>query len=291
MNAVVGVRADVAVNCCCAVHGELYGAGPARDLHVKLLSGADGALLGQRQFPGEGQPGNLHEVELEPLADLDGDGVGEVMMNVPRAAWSGPVVRVLSGSSLETLHQWTLPDHVSAGLPGDVIADWDGDGNSDLIVGDPERGATGWVTILPGERDVGTLSCGPAVPNSTGRPARLRVAGSSSAAANELYLLGFDLPPNQWVLPLAAPATGSVPNIGGGAGTLCLGGTIRRLKDHITRADEAGGFSAALDLSTWHPNPPSPISPGETWYFQLWYRDPAAGTSSNLSDATEVTFD
>jgi hypothetical protein len=272
-------------------NGELVDGGPARDLRVQVLAGADGAQLHSREFPGEGHAANLHEVELETVADLDGDGREDLMMSVPRAPWGGPVVRVLSGADLETLHQWALVDQVSTGLPSAVLADWDADGNPELIVGDPARGATGWVTVLPSERSVGTLSCGPAVANSTGRPARLRVAGSGTAAANDIYLLGFDLPPNQWVLPLAAPATGSVPHIGGGAGTLCLGGTIRRLNAHATRTDPAGGYLARLDLSEWHSSPPAPMMAGETWYFQLWYRDPAAGTSSNLSDATEVIFD
>ena len=36
---------------------------------------------------------------------------------------------------------------------------------------------------------------------------------------------------------------------------------------------------------------PGKIDPGSTWYFQFWYRDPAAGMAGfNLSDAVAIEF-
>jgi hypothetical protein len=33
------------------------------------------------------------------------------------------------------------------------------------------------------------------------------------------------------------------------------------------------------------------VAPGSTWYFQAWFRDPAAGGAAfNLSDGLAVTF-
>jgi hypothetical protein len=44
------------------------------------------------------------------------------------------------------------------------------------------------------------------------------------------------------------------------------------------------GFDVPFNL----PNPPGGmISVGDTWYFQLWYRD---GVASNFSDGVSVTF-
>ena len=37
--------------------------------------------------------------------------------------------------------------------------------------------------------------------------------------------------------------------------------------------------------------PPGKILPGETWHFQAWFRDPAAGGAFfDLSNALSVTF-
>lgn len=260
-----------------------------RALRVNVMSSTDGSLMYRRTFPAEGYLGLQNEVELESLGDLNGDGVAEIAMFVPLAANGGAVARILSGADLATLHQWTDPQHTSSILPGAIAGDFNGDGTQDLIIGDPDRGSRGWITILPGESSVGTQSCDAAVANSTGSPASLRVVGSPEATSNDLELLGLQLPSDQWVLPLAAPQTGFVPQVGGGAGTLCLGGSIRRLNNSLNRADGIGSFSAVLDLSTWHGG--SSIVAGETWYYQLWYRDPAGGTTSNLSDATGVTFE
>ena len=52
----------------------------------------------------------------------------------------------------------------------------------------------------------------------------------------------------------------------------------------------AGGSAtgSGFDVPAVLPNPPGGvITSGQTWHFQLWYRD---GTASNFSDALSVTF-
>jgi hypothetical protein len=49
-----------------------------------------------------------------------------------------------------------------------------------------------------------------------------------------------------------------------------------------------GSVQQALDFTL---APASDIAVGTTWYFQLWYQDPAAGGAGfNLSDGLSVTF-
>ena len=76
-----------------------------------------------------------------------------------------------------------------------------------------------------------------------------------------------------------------------GDGVRCVKTPIYRLKPPIART-ASGLVLRALDFGL----PPlnagaSQISAGQTWRFQFWYRDPAAGGSGfNLTDGLEVTF-
>ena len=54
------------------------------------------------------------------------------------------------------------------------------------------------------------------------------------------------------------------------------------------QVDLLGFTSRALDLSS-PLGSGGAVAPGETWGFQLWYRDSTPG-GANLSDAIEVTF-
>lgn len=135
---------------------------------------------------------------------------------------------------------------------------------------------------------ISTSYCGPAVANSTGRSARLFVLGSRIVEENAVFLRGVDLPPGQAVLPITSLDAGSTPMVGGTAGTLCLGGDIGRFP--IQASDGGGLFETRADPRAL------PTSTGvayalfgETWRFQLWFRDPAGG-GANLTDGASVTF-
>jgi hypothetical protein len=55
----------------------------------------------------------------------------------------------------------------------------------------------------------------------------------------------------------------------------------------------SGSFQLQLDLTTT-PTPTGSVSvaAGESWSFQAWHRDSAAGVAtSNFTDATVVTFE
>jgi hypothetical protein len=73
-----------------------------------------------------------------------------------------------------------------------------------------------------------------------------------------------------------------------GDGLRCVAGPFCRLP--VTSFDTTGAASFALDVDA-PPDPSCRITAGDTWFFQLWYRDPAAGGSGfNLSDGLRVGF-
>ncbi|MEO0662484.1 MAG: hypothetical protein AAFZ87_13190, partial [Planctomycetota bacterium] len=84
-----------------------------------------------------------------------------------------------------------------------------------------------------------------------------------------------------------------VPMAGGSSGTLCLGGAIGRFPAIVPPADVNGTYALRLYTNAL-PQPASevPALAGETWIFQVWYRD-FFGTSagSNFSDAVRWTFE
>ena len=276
-------------------------AGSARTLRVHTMSGATGAFLGHRDFPGEAFPGTQHEPELEPAGDIDHDGVRDFVLVVSRSGvHGGAEVRLLSGATLATLHTWSVALNnglsTSGPLSATELGDFDLDGSPELIVGRSDVGTGGRVFVLPTRRSVGVDTCAAAVVNSTGRIADLRLVGSLEVALNALQLVGNDLPAAVWVLPVVGDVDVSVPMAGGSTGTLCVGGDVRRLGNALTRADAGGASFVPLDLAAWHPAPgaggPTPVLPGETWHFQLWFRDAGtAGATSNFSDAVRATFE
>ena len=61
---------------------------------------------------------------------------------------------------------------------------------------------------------------------------------------------------------------------------------------HDIKDTGAGGaVSIQLDLTnTPTPGGPVAIQPGETWRFQLWFRDKNPGKTTNFTDGVSITF-
>ena len=145
------------------------------------------------------------------------------------------------------------------------------------------------------------LFCSPANPNSTGNPVTL--ASSDQSGAGVYHLEAEGGPFDQFGIFLVAAA--NIPSgIPVSDGLLCLSAPIGRYTttagpglNSIGRFDAAGvlvnlfGTSTTgtgFDVPTTLPSPPGGvITTGETWFFQLWYRD---GATSNISDGIRRTF-
>ncbi|MDA1266898.1 MAG: hypothetical protein O2816_17595 [Planctomycetota bacterium] len=136
----------------------------------------------------------------------------------------------------------------------------------------------------------GQVYCSPAEPNSTGVPARLRAEACGGLDNGHLGLGGADLPLNQFGYFLTSPAQAFVIGPGGSAGNLCLGSPIGRFIGFVAKPDELGRMALQVDVTALPLAPPHAIRPGETWNFQLWYRDLNPTATSNFTNAVSVTF-
>lgn len=126
--------------------------------------------------------------------------------------------------------------------------------------------------------------------NSTGSGALLSASGSTRASLDDLVLSLSGAPPTQ--NGLVAMATNS-PNLPFGDGRLCLGGpNVCRLGVQNTGAGGSFQLGPGIVASTQTLAASCRIEFGQTWIFQVWFRDPAGPCSSgfNLSNALSVIF-
>ncbi len=128
-------------------------------------------------------------------------------------------------------------------------------------------------------------------PNSTGFPATLHWSGTPSVTSGGFTLLAQSAVPNQFGLFYYGPVQAQASF---GHGYRCVGagllGTFRLFP--AIQCDSFGDGQRTLD---WGSSPvgsgPGEIRPGDTWNFQFWYRDPAAGSPGfNLTAALAVRF-
>ena len=126
-------------------------------------------------------------------------------------------------------------------------------------------------------------------PNSAGGGARMFGFGSTSVAANDLQLATVAAVAGQFGLFYYGSEKTEDPF---GDGFRCVSGSIARILPPL-RANLFGDVSLLVD-NTLPPFDSGPwaLSPGSTWHFQYWYRDPAGagGHGFNLSDALRITF-
>ncbi|MEZ6016694.1 MAG: LamG domain-containing protein [Planctomycetota bacterium] len=149
-------------------------------------------------------------------------------------------------------------------------------------------------STIGGNNGIGSAYCSPAVANSTGQPAAIRVDGSVAASANNVTLTASALPLNAFGFFLTSRTQGAVVMPGGSQGTLCLSGSIGRYvgAGQIKNSGALGEFSLALNLA----QVPTPtgfvaVQAGDTWNYQAWYRDSIGGVAtSNFTNGRSVLF-
>ncbi|MFT6109666.1 MAG: hypothetical protein ACJA2W_002588 [Planctomycetota bacterium] len=172
-----------------------------------------------------------------------------------------------------------------------TLHDVNGDGDLDVLVSASSQGRVGWFEN-PTIGELGSPECSPAVTNSTGLSAALRVIGSGPTALDPLGLQALNLPAGSTTLFLGSRQGGLVVGPGGSLGTLCLGGMIGRFAapGQVATASASGFASLSIHLQNL-PQPTGSVAAmaGETWRFQAWYRDLAMGaTASNFTDAVAI---
>lgn len=125
--------------------------------------------------------------------------------------------------------------------------------------------------------------------NSTGLAASLSAGGSPEVAADNLVLRVGELPVGKVGYFLLSDGQANVPGFGGSQGVLCLAAPILRLADDVLTIDGAGEVSLSIDYGDLPGN--TTIAAGETWNFQLWYRDVNPGQTSNTSNGLAILFE
>ena len=128
----------------------------------------------------------------------------------------------------------------------------------------------------------------PSAGNSTGVGSLISFSGSQDIPTNTFTLLAAECPPGEMGLFFYGPSEVNVPFFNG---FRCVGGPFFRIYPPNQIAGN-GQASHHVDFNTPPMNSGAgAITPGSTWYFQFWFRDPAAGASGvNLSDGLESTF-
>ncbi len=120
-------------------------------------------------------------------------------------------------------------------------------------------------------------------PNSSGETGRIDWGGSLSISDNNFFLTATGLPPGHPGYFFFGTTRVQVPF---GNGFRCIGGDVTRYR----KIDIAvtGGTSQQFDFTL---PPLDQIVPGVQYYFQLYYRDAAAGAAGfNTTDALCVAF-
>ena len=119
-------------------------------------------------------------------------------------------------------------------------------------------------------------------PNSVGPGSIMGYTGTPNISTNDFVLIATGVPPNSSGLFYYGTNAVQQPF---GNGVRCVGGTVYRTP--ILVADFLGDAQLPLNYGSL----PAPISAGQLWRFQYWYRNPAGGGAGfNLSDGLEVTF-
>ncbi|MEM8709486.1 MAG: vanadium-dependent haloperoxidase [Planctomycetota bacterium] len=138
----------------------------------------------------------------------------------------------------------------------------------------------------------GLSYCTPGIPNSTGMPARLKLLGTDSAAANDLKVSATQLPANSFGVFLVSRTQGLTYPAPNSQGRLCLSGSLGwMVGGSIMNSGPSGTLFGSVDLNAL-PQPGGAVAaqPGETWNFQAWHRDANPTSTSNLTDAVAVTI-
>ncbi len=131
------------------------------------------------------------------------------------------------------------------------------------------------------ELTLGTPFCF-AFQNSSGEAARMSASGSTTVGQGVLQLSAQEVP---------AGVNGLIAMSLDGSGAIPFGDSVLCLKSPIIRLPVASSVGGVLDTTIDWTGTAAAIHPGQTWFFQTWYRDPAAGLSGfGVSEGLRIEF-
>ncbi len=138
---------------------------------------------------------------------------------------------------------------------------------------------------------LGDRLCAPAVKNSTGYAASLVARGSVFASVGDLTLEVAFMPRFSFAYALASRNSGFSAGPGGSQGNICLSGQVGRMVDVFQQSGTDGRITIPVNLSAV-PQPLGAVAAvaGDTWWFQVWYRDANPNVTSNFTDAIGIQF-
>ena len=263
-----------------------------------FLGSPSGLLAAPSWKAGSDQASAYHGSSVSGAGDVDGDGLDDVIVGASgfdHPESSEGRAFLYRGMAFLDCNANGVDDLVDVGtgtshdcndnlVPDECEADCDGDGRPDDCEPDEDGDGT------PDDCELGTSYCGPAVPNSSGRSGVMDARGSARVADNALVLTASDLPLHQFGYFLVSRTQGFVSNPGGSQGNLCLGGTIGRYAQDVASTDRAAVLTLGIDLTQLPPPIGQAVLPGETWSFQLWFRDKNPSSTSNFTDGLSIVF-
>ena len=180
--------------------------------------------------------------------------------------------------------------------PGDRFGQYIQADRSRLVVAapqaDPHGDKSGAAYLFCLHRPLGETFCGPANLNSTGLPAKVGSRGALEVGCGDFEVGGHQLPPEVPCVALVSAGEDFAAMVWGGNGNLCLAKPLGAFLGGMTPATAAGRVALPLDLLRPLPKPlGNTVRAGETWRFQVWYRDWQSGPTSNLTEGLRVTFE
>lgn len=217
------------------------------------------------------------------LADMDGDGDLDAAATNQVSGTISVLVGAGGGFTPGPILALGNPDEMAA-------ADLNGDGLPELAAG--QRQAAGVTIFRNTTVRTGSIASYCLVnANSTGLEALLGATGAPSLAQNAITLSATQLPVDTFGMFVVSGTQDFVPMAGGSAGNLCLGGMIGRYSMDVRNSMAAGRIDFPIDLTSI-PTPTGTVAAaaGETWNYQLWFRDRVGGANtSNYTNGLAIT--
>jgi hypothetical protein len=141
-------------------------------------------------------------------------------------------------------------------------------------------------------RAIGNVYC-PAEHNSTSGPGMIFAWGSPRVVDNMVLITATGLPLFSVGYLIGSQTSEQRFPVAGSRGRICvMGPNVARFVSTVQSTGFPGSFHASLDLTNIPTNPPSSVMPGDTWNFQVWYRDfdHVTGPTSNFTNAFSIDF-